>query len=173
MPIKSGAGFVWTDEQAIWKDDTELTCTFGFKNSNGTMNTVYNPPSEPTNKTERLDTIMYNDYTGSANTYEYLTITLNGTGRNRNTFWGGSGGDVWVSANLTNYIAVGKRNWSNSLTSSAQQSTYKGKTAYYSPKEFTVVATNLNNLILKLYFLTFFLYGLASKTSFLVSYLII
>lgn len=148
LPIKANAGFLWTDEQAIFKDDTELKCEFGFINANGTLSYVYDVVSEPTNTTQTLATIMSKSYTGEANTYNTFRIILNGTGRNRNTFWGGSGGDVSVNADLTNYIAIGKRNWSNTLTvNGATKSTYNGKTAYYMAKSYTAIASNLDNYI--------------------------
>ena len=148
LPIKSKAGFLWTDEQAIFKEGTELRCEFGYTNSSGTYTYVYDVPTEPTNKTENLATIMFKDYTGRAASNNNLRIILSGTGRNRNTFWGGSGGDVSVYADLTSYIALGKRNWSNTLTASgAAKSKYNGKTAYYMAKPYTAIASNLDNYI--------------------------
>ena len=148
LPIKSGAGFMWTDQQAIFKSGGELSCVFGYTNANGTCSYVYDVPTEPTNRTETLETIMYKDGSGGpVKYYENLCITLNATGQYRNTFWGNTGGDVSVSANLTNYIAISKRDWSNTLTSNANTGKYKGQTIYYSPKEFTVIATNLNNYV--------------------------
>lgn len=148
LPIKSGAGFMWTDQQAIFRSGGELSCVFGYKNANGTSSYIYDVPTEPTNKTETLATIMYKDGSGGPVTYyENLCVTLNATGQYRNTFWGNTGGDVSVSANLTNYIAISKRDWSNELTSSATIGRYNGKVAYFSPNSFEVVARNLNNYV--------------------------
>lgn len=146
LPIKKNAGFLWTDEQSKFKNTT-LNFIYGFENSTGTSTDVYNMPTNPSDASKDYSTIMRKDGTGNANTYEYLTVTLTGTGQNSNTFWGGTGGDCNVNANLTNYINIGKRDWSNTLISNAQKGTYNGRTAYYSPQAFTVTATNLNNYV--------------------------
>lgn len=147
LPIKKNAGFLWTDEQAKFKNTT-LNVIFGYIDANGTLQGVYDMPTNPSNSCEDYSTIMYKGtYGGNANYYDFMTITLTGTGVNSNTFWGGTGGDCTVNTNLTNYINIGPRDWSNTLQSSANKGKYNGKTTYYSPKPFTVVATNLNNYI--------------------------
>ncbi len=148
LPIKKKAGFLWTDQQSKFKNTT-LNFIFGFVNSTGTTTEVYDMPTNPSNTYEDYSTLMYKGtYGGNANTYEYLTVTLTGTGQNSNTFWGGTGGDCNVNTNLTNYINIGKRDWSNTLTASnTTTGTYNGYTTLYSPKAFTAIASNLNNFI--------------------------
>lgn len=151
LPIKSGAGFLWTDQQAKFKSGGELSVTFYFANSsNGSEAHIYDMPTKPSDKTNKLSTIMYeNSMGGPAKTYDCFAVSINATGQYENTFWGNTGGDVSVSANLTNYIAVSERDWSNELTTNdyVGEGTYKGCTTYYSPKDFTVIARNLNNLL--------------------------
>lgn len=151
LPIKSGAGFLWTDQQAKFKSGGELSVTFYFADSsNGSEAHIYDMPTKPSDKTNKLSTIMYENSTGGpAKTYDCFAVSINATGQYENTFWGNTGGDVSVSANLTNYIAVSERDWSNELTTNdyVGKGTYKGCTTYYSPKDFTVIARNLNNLL--------------------------
>lgn len=151
LPIKSGAGFLWTDQQAKFKSGGELSVTFYFADSsNGSEAHIYDMPTKPSDKTNKLSTIMYENSTaGPAKTYDCFAVSINATGQYENTFWGNTGGDVSVSANLTNYIAISERNWSNELTTNdyVGKGTYKGCTTYYSPKDFTVIARNLNNLL--------------------------
>lgn len=151
LPIKSGAGFLWTDQQAKFKSGGELSVTFYFADSsNGSEAHIYDMPTKPSDKTDKLSTIMYENTTGGpAKTYDCFAVSINATGQYENTFWGNTGGDVSVSANLTNYIAISERDWSNELTTNdyVGKGTYKGCTTYYSPKDFTVIATNLNNLL--------------------------
>lgn len=148
LPIKSNAGFLWTDQQAKFKSGAQLKCTYYFSDAVGTMNMVYDLPENPTDKTRTLVTIMYADtYNTDADTYDCLAVNLSATGQYKNTFWGNTGGDTSVSANLTNYIAIGERDWTNELVSNATKGIYNGKTAYYSPKTFTVIASNLNNFV--------------------------
>ena len=151
LPIKSGAGFLWTDQQAKFKSGGELSVTFYFADSsNGSEAHIYDMPTKPSDKTNKLSTIMYENSTGGpAKTYDCFAVSINATGQYENTFWGNTGGDVSVSANLTNYIAISERDWSNELTTNdyVGKGTYKGCTTYYSPKDFTVIATNLNNLL--------------------------
>ena len=151
LPIKSGAGFLWTDQQAKFKSGGELSVTFYFADSsNGSEAHIYDMPTKPSDKTNKLSTIMYeNSMGGPAKTYDCFAVSINATGQYENTFWGNTGGDVSVSANLTNYIAISERDWSNELTTNdyVGKGTYKGCTTYYSPKDFTVIARNLNNLL--------------------------
>ena len=151
LPIKSGAGFLWTDQQAKFKSGGELSVTFYFADSsNGSEAHIYDMPTKPSDKTNKLSTIMYENSTGGpAKTYDCFAVSINATGQYENTFWGNTGGDVSVSANLTNYIAISERDWSNELTTNdyVGKGTYKGCTTYYSPKDFTVIARNLNNLL--------------------------
>lgn len=151
LPIKSGAGFLWTDQQAKFKSGGELSVTFYFADSSsGSEAHIYDMPTKPSDRTNKLSTIMYeNSMGGPAKTYDCFAVSINATGQYENTFWGNTGGDVSVSANLTNYIAISERDWSNELTTNdyVGKGTYKGCTTYYSPKDFTVIARNLNNLL--------------------------
>ena len=151
LPIKSNAGFLWTDQQAKFKKGGELRVSFYFANgAGGTLTEVYDVPENPTNRTKELTTLMYKNANGGpAKSYDTMAVFLNATGQYKNTFWGNTGGDVSVSANLTNYITISERDWSNELTTKNNVGigTYKERTAYYSPKAFTVIARNLNNLI--------------------------
>ena len=151
LPIKSGAGFLWTDQQAKFKSGGELSVTFYFADSSsGSETHIYDMPTKPSDRTNKLSTIMYeNSMSGPAKTYDCFAVSINATGQYENTFWGNTGGDVSVSANLTNYIAISERDWSNELTTNdyVGKGTYKGCTTYYSPKDFTVIARNLNNLL--------------------------
>lgn len=151
LPIKSGAGFLWTDQQAKFKSGGELAVTFYYANSSGgSMAYVYDMPENPSDRTKKLTTIMYENANGGpAKSYDYFAVSIDATGQYKNTFWGNTGGDVSVETNLTNYIAIAERDWSNELTTNDYVGTgmYKGYTAYYSPEAFTVVARNLNNLL--------------------------
>ncbi len=147
LPIKSNKGFMWTDQQAKFKSGGHLYCEFGYSGGGNTGMYVYDVPKNPTNRIKDYATIMENNYTGHAQTHDHACITISATGQYENTFWGNTDGDVSVNYNLTNYINIGPRDWSNTLKSSANSGTYKGSTAYYSPKTFEVVATNLNNYI--------------------------
>ena len=151
LPIKSGAGFLWTDQQAKFKSGGELQVSFYFANgSGGTLTNIYDLPTQPTDRTKELSTIMYEKSLGGpAKSYDTMAVFIDGVGQYKNTFWGNTGGDVDVSANLTNYITISERDWSNELTTknTVGTGTYKERTAFYSPKAFTVIARNLNNLI--------------------------
>lgn len=145
LPIKDGAGFMWTDQQAKFKSTKLYKYVMG--NPSSTLSTT-DIPSQPDNGTRSLLTIMDTSGNSHISGQEYLYICLDGTGQYENTFWGNTDGDVDINQlNLTNYIHIGDRNWSNTLTSSAKSGTYKGQTAYYSPTSFTAIATNLNNYI--------------------------
>ena len=78
----------------------------------------------------------------------YVTIELSGTGYWENGWWGGSYDYVDINSFMSGFMPRSNRNWSNTLKGgSAAIGTYQGATAYYSPKAFTAVATNLNNFI--------------------------
>ena len=144
LPNKPNAGFMWTNQQAKFKS-TNFKSTF----SNGSTSTTIDEgvSSQPSDGTETIVTIMDKDFNVQLAGQKSLIVYLKGTGQYENTFWGNTGGDTALNTNLTNYISLGSRSWSNTLTSSAASGTYKGAKAYYAPKTFNVTATNLNNYI--------------------------
>lgn len=77
----------------------------------------------------------------------YVTVELSANGYWENGWWGGSYDYVDIYSFMSGFMPRANRNWSNTLKSSAKVGTYKGKTAYYSPKEFVSVVTNLNNYV--------------------------
>lgn len=144
LPNKPNAGFMWTNQQAKFKD-TYIKSIYSTAGDSKTVSVKI--PTNPSNTTRTLTTVMGNDFSLTLANQKYMLILLQGTGQYENTFWGNTGGDTSVYHFLSNYIKLGARDWSNTLKSSASTSTYNGKTAYYSPKAFTVVATNLNNYV--------------------------
>ena len=145
LPNKPDGGFMWTNQQAKFKNAKLYKWVFGFPTSS--LSSI-DLPSQPSDGTRTIMTIMSNEYVSYETGQNYMYITLDGTGQYENTFWGNTGGDTDIDhLNLTNYIHIGDRDWSNTLTSSANSGSYKGQKAYYSPKSFTVVATNLNNYV--------------------------
>ncbi len=76
-----------------------------------------------------------------------MSVSLKGKGFWENCFWGGCFDYVSFDDNMTGYISRADRNWANSLTANTNRGGYKGQTAFYSPKPFTAVATNLNNYV--------------------------
>lgn len=77
-----------------------------------------------------------------------LSVSLKGKGYWENCFWGGCFDYVSFDDNMTGYISRANRNWSNTLEANGVgRGGYNGGTAFYSPKAFTVVATNLNNYV--------------------------
>ncbi len=76
-----------------------------------------------------------------------FSVSLKGKGYWENCFWGGCFDYVSFDDNMTGYISRANRNWSNTLKANTNKGFYKGQTAYYSPKAFTVVASNLNNFV--------------------------
>ena len=77
----------------------------------------------------------------------YVMVELNARAFWENCFWGGCFDYINIYDCLTGFMPRANRNWSNTLNSSANKGSYKGQVAYYSPKAYTVVATNLNNYI--------------------------
>ncbi len=78
---------------------------------------------------------------------EYIKINLVARAFWENCFWGGCFDYININDNMTGYIKRANRNWSNTLSANTQQGIYKGQTAFYSPKNFTAVAKNLNNFV--------------------------
>lgn len=144
LPVKSNAGFMWTDQQAKFKD-TYIKSIYSTAGSSKTVSVKIS--TNPSDTTRTLTTVMENDYSLALENQKYMLILLQGTGQYENTFWGNTGGDTSVYHFLSNYIKLGSRDWSNTLSSTANFGTYKGQTIYYSPKTFTVIATNLNNYV--------------------------
>lgn len=77
----------------------------------------------------------------------YVTVELYANGYWENGWWGGSYDYVDIYSFMSGFMPRANRDWTNTITSNANVGTYKGKTAYYSPKEFVAVATNLNNYV--------------------------
>ena len=144
LPNKPDGGFMWTNQQAKFKD-TYIKSIYSTAGDSKTVSVKI--PTNPSNTTRTLTTVMGNDFSLTLANQKYMLILLQGTGQYENTFWGNTGGDTTVYHFLSNYIKLGSRDWSNSLQSNAPVGTYKGLTTYYSPKTFTVVATNLNNYV--------------------------
>lgn len=144
LPNKPNAGFMWTNQQAKFKS-TNIKSIYSTAGESKTVSVSI--PTNPSNTTRTLTTVMGNDFSLTLANQKYMLILLQGTGQYENTFWGNTGGDTTVYHFLSNYIKLGSRDWSNSLQSNAAVGTYKGLTTYYSPKTFTVVATNLNNYV--------------------------
>ena len=144
LPNKPDGGFMWTNQQAKFKD-TYIKSIYSTAGDSKTVSVKI--PTNPSDTTRTLTTVMGNDYSLTLANQKYMLILLQGTGQYENTFWGNTGGDTSVYHFLSNYIKLGARDWSNTLKSSASVGSYNGKTAYYSPKTFTVVATNLNNYV--------------------------
>lgn len=78
---------------------------------------------------------------------EYVKVNLVARAFWENCFWGGCFDYIDINDNLTGYIKRANRNWSNSLSANVNKGSHKGQVAYYSPKAFTAVATNLNNYV--------------------------
>lgn len=77
-----------------------------------------------------------------------FSVSLKGKGYWENCFWGGCFDYVSFDDNLTGYISRANRNWKNTLEASGVgRGGYNGGQAFYSPKPFTAIATNLNNYI--------------------------
>ena len=79
----------------------------------------------------------------------YVFVELNARGYWENCFWGGCYDYIDIRDCLSGFMPRANRDWSNELTTKNNVGigTYKERTAYYSPKAFTVIARNLNNLI--------------------------
>lgn len=79
----------------------------------------------------------------------YVTLAIQGNAYWENGWWGGTGNGKDVYSFISGFMPRANRNWNNTLkvNSTIPSDTYNGKTAYYSPKSYTVVATNLNNFI--------------------------
>jgi len=77
----------------------------------------------------------------------YVTVDIQGTGYWENGWWGGSYDHTKVNAFISGFMPRANRDWTNNLTTKAIKGTYRGKTAYYFPKNYDVVATNLNNYV--------------------------
>ncbi len=146
LPNKPDGGFMWTNQQAKFKS---TKYNFSMENWSSTIECLATSIStNPSNSTRTLKTLV--DKNGNVVTSGAVSVSiwLTGTGQYENTFWGNTGGDTSINSNMTGYIKLANRDWSNELkASNVGVGTYNGKTAYYSPKNYTVVARNLNNYV--------------------------
>lgn len=144
MPSDNG-GFLWTTRQGKLSGGKMYTDFYSGSTHLGSLEKGIS--GTPTSTTFSIGTIIDSNGNLAVAGANNVGIRFKGKGYWENTFWGGTGGDYDFDHNLTVYFKVAARNWGNSLTSSASSGTYKGSVAYYSPKSFTVVATNLNNYV--------------------------
>ena len=79
----------------------------------------------------------------------YVFVELNARAYWENCFWGGCYDYINILDCLSGFMPRANRNWANELITKevVEEGFYKGCTTYYSPKDFTVIATNLNNLL--------------------------
>ena len=148
LPKKSGAGFMWTDQQAKFKSGIKYNSSMDTGSSTIECKEA-SISTQPTDKTHTLVTVIDKNGQIVTSGATCLAIWLTGTGQYENTFWGNTGGDTWINENLTGYMKLSNRDWSNKLTTNYKvgTGTYKGQVAYYSPKDFVAIATNLNNYV--------------------------
>lgn len=104
-------------------------------------------PTDPSNSIIKISDIVSNNRPVKNSNLFAISVSVRGYWKDKT--WGNTGDNDMISENLSGYISVAPRNWSNSLSvgSGVGEGTYKGKVAYYSPKAFTPVATNLNNYL--------------------------
>jgi len=144
MPSDNG-GFLWTTRQGKLSGGKIYTDFYSGSSHLGSLEKGIS--GTPSSTTFSIGTIIDANGNLAVSGANNVGIRFKGKGYWENTFWGGTGGDYSFDHNLTVYFKVAARNWNNTLTSSANTGTYKGGKAYYSPKSFTVVATNLNNYV--------------------------
>ena len=151
LPHDNG-GFFWTERQGRFKD-TNIYIKEWKKYSNMDIASIEKTISKSidTNPSDKVITIG-NLYDGNTNaTYsnsDLATINFDGTCYWENTFWGGTGDNFTLQCNMIGgWFRIQSRDWSNTLTANVNSATYLGSTAYYSAKEFTAIARNLNNFI--------------------------
>ncbi len=119
----------------------------------GSSKTGYQSYSLPTNPSDTRITISTLIDSNGNLTYSNATsiaMEVSVTGYYKNMTWGGTGDYTSINQNMTNYIAVSNRDWSNTLSASGtgvNSGTYQNSTIYYSPITFTAIASNLNNYI--------------------------
>jgi len=79
-----------------------------------------------------------------------FAIYFKGTGYWKNLTWGDTGDNISITENATGYIACAKRDWNNSISlvnKNLIALSWRDGYAVYSPKQFTIVASNLNNYL--------------------------
>ncbi len=144
LPVKKDAGPFWTDHQPSFKNG-DLEVNFYSNSTSSTF--YYGVPRDPSNNFHSICYIIDKDCKPYISNPTKFNVYLNATGQYTNTFWGNTSGSYGMNFNMTYDISMAARDWNNSLKASTPSGTYKGKTIYYSPKEFTAIATNLNNLL--------------------------
>jgi len=138
--FKSGAYFTITWDRGEDPDDS-FTSNVHDKDANNMGSGNYR--NNGVNPGPEYYKLADMDYCSSP----YVTVSLTGTGYWENGWWGGSYDYVDIYSFMSGFMPRASRNWNNKLTSSASSGTYKGAVAYYSPKSYEVVATNLNNYV--------------------------
>lgn len=144
LPSKND-GFLWSKRQARLRDGAFYVNYYNYGTYLGQDSKGL--PMEPDDSVIKIaDIVSSSRPLSGANMF---CITVGVAGYWKDMTWGSTGDGGWIAENLSGYISVASRNWSNSLSvnSNIAQGTYKGRPAYYSPKDFTPVATNLNNYL--------------------------
>ena len=150
LPHDNG-GFLWTERQGRFKD-AKLLLKEWKKYSNMDIASIEktlttNLPTNPSNQVLNLGN-LYEDNSNTYSNSDLASISFDGTCYWENTFWGGTGDNIIVQAGLNSgWFRIKSRDWTNSLIANVSSSSYRGSTAYYSAKEFTAIAKNLNNYI--------------------------
>jgi len=106
LPNKPNAGFMWTNQQAKFKD-TYIKSIYSTAGDSKTVSVKI--PTNPSNTTRTLTTVMGNDFSLTLANQKYMLILLQGTGQYENTFWGNTGGDTSVSFLIKLYQTWSKR----------------------------------------------------------------
>ncbi len=145
LPSDNG-GFLWTTRQGKFKNGKLQN---KFCQDNKTIKTDEVDVGQPSNGTKTIGTIIEKDGKIKYDGVNFVGIGFKGNAYWENTFWGGTGGGYDFDQTISMYFEVANRDWTNKLTTNYKVGTgiYKGQLAYYSPKEFVAIATNLNNYV--------------------------
>ena len=84
LPNKPDGGFMWTNQQAKFKS-TYIKSIYSTAGESKTISVSI--PTNPSNRTRDLTTVMGNDYSLTLANQKYMLILLQGTGQYENTFW--------------------------------------------------------------------------------------
>ena len=150
LPHDNG-GFFWTERQGRFKD-AKLLLKEWKKYSNMNIASIEKTlskdlPTNPSNQVLNLGN-LYQDNENTYSNSDLASISFDGTCYWENTFWGGTGDNFILQAGLNSgWFRIKSRDWNNTLTANVSSANYRGSTAYYSPKEFTAIASNLNNYV--------------------------
>ena len=145
LPSDNG-GFLWTTRQGKFKNGKLQN---KFCQDNKAIKTDEVDVGQPSNGTKTIGTIIEKDGKIKYDGVNFVGIGFKGNAYWENTFWGGTGGGYDFDQTISMYFEVANRDWTNKLTTNYKVGTgiYKGQVAYYSPKEFVAIATNLNNYV--------------------------